>query len=142
MNLRPPSAAGSTHTPASNAVAFQSPAMPNARTSLCTQSIHSFCFPPRPLLTAPCPQNFRTRFALATAAAHSDERPRPLKSCHAQGCLSALTSSYIESMVAGNHSLFWSLALCLDDAQQDPVVYGAEFGVVFLVNGPRIASMP
>ena len=30
-----------------------------------------------------------------------------------------------------------SLALRPDDAKQDPVMYGAEFGVVFLVEGPR-----
>ena len=53
MNLRPPSATVSTHTSASNAVAFQSPIMPNARMSLCTQSVHSFSSPPRPLRTAP-----------------------------------------------------------------------------------------
>ena len=34
----------------------------------------------------------------------------------------------------------WSLALCPDNAKQDPVVYGAEFGVVvFLVKGLRTA---
>ena len=48
MNLRPPSVPVSTHTSASNAVASQSPAMPDARMSLCTQS-----FPPRSLRTAP-----------------------------------------------------------------------------------------
>ena len=53
MNLRPPSATLSTHTSASNAVAFQSLVMPNARISLCTQSVHSFSFPHRPLRTAP-----------------------------------------------------------------------------------------
>ena len=37
--------------------------------------------------------------------------------------------------------MVWSLAQCPDDAKQDPVVYGAEFGVVFLVEGPRIASI-
>ena len=52
-NLRPPSVTVSTHTSAFNAVAFQSPAMPNAGMSLWTQSVHSFSFPPRPLLTAP-----------------------------------------------------------------------------------------
>ena len=36
----------------------------------------------------------------------------------------------------------WSLALRPDDAKQDPVVYGAEFGVVFLAEGPRTASIP
>ena len=35
--------------------------------------------------------------------------------------------------------MVWSLALCPDDAKQDPVVYGAEFGVVILVEGPRTA---
>ena len=53
MNLRPPAVTVSTHTSASNAVAFQSPAIPNARMSLCTQSVHSFSFPPHPLRTAP-----------------------------------------------------------------------------------------
>ena len=37
--------------------------------------------------------------------------------------------------------MVWSLALCPDDTKQDPVVYGPEFGVVFLVNGPRTASV-
>ena len=37
--------------------------------------------------------------------------------------------------------MVWSLALCPDDAKQDPVVYGAEFGLVFLVEGPRTASI-
>ena len=34
-----------------------------------------------------------------------------------------------------------SLALCPDNAKQDPVVYGAEFDVVFLAKGPRTASV-
>ena len=37
--------------------------------------------------------------------------------------------------------MVWSLALCPDDAKQDPVVYGVEFGVVFLAKGPRTASI-
>ena len=37
--------------------------------------------------------------------------------------------------------MVWSLALCPDDTKQDPVVYGAEFGVVFLAKGPRTASI-
>ena len=52
MNLRPPSVTASTQTSAFNAIVFQSPVMPNARMSLCTQSVHSFSFPPRPLRTA------------------------------------------------------------------------------------------
>ena len=38
--------------------------------------------------------------------------------------------------------MVWSLALCPDDAKQDPVVYGAEFGVVFLAKGPHTSSIP
>ena len=37
--------------------------------------------------------------------------------------------------------MVWSLALCPDDAKQDPVVYGAEFSEVFLAEGPRTASI-
>ena len=37
--------------------------------------------------------------------------------------------------------MVWSVGLCLDDAKQDPVVYGAEFGVVFLAEGPCTASI-
>ena len=33
------------------------------------------------------------------------------------------------------------LALCPGDAKQDPVVYGAEFGVVFLAKGPHTAPI-
>ena len=37
--------------------------------------------------------------------------------------------------------MVWSFVLCPDDAKQGPVVYGAEFDVVFLANGPRAASI-
>ena len=37
--------------------------------------------------------------------------------------------------------MVWSLAPCPDDTKQDSVVYGAEFGVVFLTEGPRTASI-
>ena len=37
--------------------------------------------------------------------------------------------------------MVWSLALRPDDAKQDPVVYGTKFGIVFLAEGPRIASI-
>ena len=54
MNLRPPSVIVSTYTSASNdTVTFHPPTMTNARISLCTQSVHYFSFPPRPLRTAP-----------------------------------------------------------------------------------------
>ena len=44
-------------------------------------------------------------------------------------------------MVVRGHPVVWSLALRPDDAKQDPAVYGAEFGVVFLAEGPRAASL-
>ena len=37
--------------------------------------------------------------------------------------------------------MVWSLALRSDDAKQDPVVYGTKFGVVFLAEDPRTASI-
>ena len=37
--------------------------------------------------------------------------------------------------------MVWSLALRPDDAKQDPVVYDTKSGVVFLAEGPRIASI-
>ena len=37
--------------------------------------------------------------------------------------------------------MVWSLLVCPDDAKQDSVVYGAEFGVVFLAKDPRTASI-
>ena len=37
--------------------------------------------------------------------------------------------------------MVWSLALRPDDAKQDPVVYSTKFGVVFLAEGPRMASI-
>ena len=37
--------------------------------------------------------------------------------------------------------MVWSLALRPDDAKQDPVMYSAEFGVVFLAKGSRTPSI-
>ena len=37
--------------------------------------------------------------------------------------------------------MVWSLVLCPDDAKKNPVVYGAEFGVVFLTESLRTASI-
>ena len=34
-----------------------------------------------------------------------------------------------------------TLALYPDDAKQDPMVYGAEFGVAFMAKGPRTVSL-
>ena len=37
--------------------------------------------------------------------------------------------------------MVWSLALRPDNAKEDPVVYDAEFGLVFLAEGSRTASI-
>ena len=37
--------------------------------------------------------------------------------------------------------MVWSLALCPNDAKQDPVMNGAEFCVMFLAEGPRTTSI-
>ena len=47
-----------------------------------------------------------------------------------QRCLNALTPGYLKGTVLRGHPMIWSLALCPDDAKQDPVMYGAEFGVM------------
>ena len=72
---------------------------------------------------------------------HSEERPRPQKSSCAQRCLSALAPGYLKGTVVRGHPVVWSLALRPDDAKQDQVVDGTKFGVVFLVEGPRTASI-
>ena len=37
--------------------------------------------------------------------------------------------------------MVWSVVLCPDDAKQNPVVYGAEVGVVFPAEAPRTGSV-
>ena len=74
-------------------------------------------------------------------AAHSEERSRPQKSSRAQHCLNALAPGNLKGTVVRGHPVVWSLALRSDDAKQDPVVYGTKFGVVFLAEGPRTASI-
>ena len=75
-------------------------------------------------------------------AAHSGERPRPQMSSRLQQRrLNALTTGYLKDTVVRSHPTICSLALCLNDTKQDTVVYGAEFGVVFLAMGPRTASV-
>ena len=51
--------------------------------------------------------------------------------------LNGLTLGYLEGLVVRDCLIVWSLALCLDNAKQDPVVYGEGFGVVFLTKCPR-----
>ena len=43
--------------------------------------------------------------------------------------------------VVRGHPRGCSLALCPDDAKQDPVLYGTEFGVAFMSKGLRTASI-
>ena len=140
MNLRLPSVTVSTHTSGLNVVAFQSPVMPNVRMLLCTQSVHYFSSPARPLRTAPCKVSEHD-LLWQPPAASSDERPRSQKPSRAQRCLNALAAGYTKGTAVRGHPMVWSLALCPDDAKQDPVVYGAEFGAVFLAEGPRTASI-
>ena len=78
---------------------------------------------------------------MAAPAAHSDERLRPQKYSRAQRCLDALAPGYLKGTVVRGHPMVWSLALCPDDAKQDAVVYGAEFSVAFLAEGPRASSI-
>ena len=89
MHLRPPSVTVPTHASAFNAVAFQPPVIPNARMSLCTQSVHSYSFPRRPLRTAPSRLPNTIRFG--SPAAHSEERPRPQKSLLVRNVVSMLS---------------------------------------------------
>ena len=87
MNLRVPSVTVSSHTSASNAVAFRTPTMPDARVSLCTQSVHSFSFPTRLLRTAPSRFPKTTRFVRQPLTAHSN----------------TLTPGYIKGVVVSPH---------------------------------------
>ena len=57
-------------------------------------------------------------------------------SSRTQPCLNALTPDYVEGTVVRDHPMVWSLALCPNEAKQDPIVYGADFGVVFLAKSP------
>ena len=74
-------------------------------------------------------------------AAHSDERPHPQKSSRAQCCLNALAPGYLRVTDVRGHPIVWSLTLRPGNANQDPVVYGTKFGVVFLAEGPPAASI-
>ena len=80
----------STQTSAFRAIVFQSPDMPNARMSLCTQSVHSVFLLPTPSSSPHCVLKVSEHDSLwQPPAAHSEEeRPRPQKkSSRAQRCL-------------------------------------------------------
>ena len=99
------------------------------------------------LLPTPSSPHFTLKFSERDslwqpfAAAHLDERPHSHKFSRAQRRLNALTPGYPEGTVIRGHPVVWFLAFCPDDAKQDPVAYGADFGVVFLVKGPRTESI-
>ena len=141
MNLRPPFVTVSTRTSALNAAVFHYSVMPNARMSLCTQSVHSFSFPPGPFRTAPSRFPNTIRFG---------SRP-PLIRMNALAHESLLVrngGSMLLHRVISRARLYevirWSgLLRCapMMHAKQHPVVYGAEFDVVFLAEGPRTASL-
>ena len=139
MNLRPPSVTVSTRASASNAVAFQSTAMANARMLFCSQSFHYFS--PYTLSSPHCTLKVSHHDLLCPPpAAHSDERPRPQTSSRAQRYVNTLTPGYRKGAVKRSHPLVWYPALCPDDAKPGLVVYGAEYGVVLLAKRPRTAS--
>ena len=140
MDLRPPSGTVSTHTSAFKAVPFQSPTMPNARMSLWTQSVHSFSFPPRPFRTAP--SRFPKTFRFGSRPPLSRRSVPAHKRLLVHNVVSMLSHPVI-SWARLYEVIRWSglFALCPDDTKQDTVVYGAEFGVVFLAKGPRTASI-
>ena len=140
MNLRPPFVIVSAHTSAFNAAPFQSLVMPNARMSPHKQSVHSY------LLSTPSSPHCTLKVSeheplWQPPAAHSDERLRQQQSSRAQRCINALAPGCPKGTVVRGLPMVWSLALCPDDAKQDSVVYGAEFGVVLLAEGPRTASI-
>ena len=97
--------------------------------SLCTQSVRSFSFPARPLRTAPLRFPKTIRFGSRRSVGGLVSR--------AQRRLNALAPGYLKGTVVRGHPAVWSLALRPDDAKQDPVVYGAELGIVFLAEGSR-----
>ena len=139
INLRPPFVAVLTHISASNAVAFQSPAMPNAWMSRCAQSAHSFFFhPSSPHCTLKVSQHDSLWQPLTD---HSNKRPRLQRSSRAQRRLNALTPGYLKGMVIRDHPMVWSLALSPDDSKQDPMAYSTKFRVGFLAKGLGTVSI-
>ena len=74
-------------------------------------------------------------------AAHSEEGPRPQRFSRAQRCLNALAPGYLKGTIVQGHPVVWSFALRPDDAKQKLVVYSTKFGVVFLAEGSRTASI-
>ena len=119
---------------------FPVPPMPNARMSLCAQSVHSFSFPPRPLRTAPSRFRNTNRFG---------SRPPLIRmSVPAHKNFSFATSSqWSHTRLSQGHCCTKSsdgpvsFAVPRWHEAKDSVVYGAEIGVVFLAKGTHTASM-
>ena len=130
INLHPPFVTFATQASASNAVAFQPPVIPNARTPLCMQSTHSFSFLPRPLRTAP------SRFTKKNAIRFGNH-PRPIRMRvppHRCVLSCATLSQSLPTGLSRGHGCTKSsdrlvpLVLCPDDANQHLLVHDAELG--------------
>ena len=125
-------------------IAFQSPPLCQTPGCRSVRNRSTLLSPSHPDLYALHPQGFQTRFAFLAVARRSFGRAPPptkkKKSSRAQHCLNnALTPGYL---FQGHGCTRSSDGPCPDDdAKQDPVVvYGAEFGVVFLAKGPRTTT--
>ena len=96
------------HSP--KAVSFRSHSMSNARTSLCTQSVHSFSILPRPLHTT----LLRVSNIIFCGNRPPLVRivPPPTKSSGAQRRLNTLPPGYFESTVERGRPMVWSPVLC------------------------------
>ena len=70
-----------------------------------------------------------------------DERLRPQTYFRTQRRLNTHIASYLVDTIIRSYPMVGSLALYPKDAKQDPMMYGAEFGVVFMAKGPSTASI-
>ena len=130
-----------TAAPSSNAVAFESPGMPNARTPLYTHLVHSSSFPPRPLRTAPSRYPNKTRFG--------NRPPLIWMSVPAHnGVLVPNVVSMLLHRVISRARLYevirWSGLLRRAPPMRSKIrwctAWGLEFEVVLLAKGPRAAA--
>ena len=146
MKLHPPSVTVSTYTSVSNAVAFQPSAVLNTRMSLGTQPAQpaqSFPSPPCPLRSAP--SGFLNTILLGSRPPliwiSSAPAPKILVVRNVVSMLPHRVISRARLYEVRDYLFAWSLVLCPDAAKQNPMVYGAELGVVLLAKDPRTASL-
>ena len=121
-----------------NAVAFESIATPYARMSLCTQSVHSFSFPPGPLHTAPPRFSNTIRFGSRpplirmSVPAHKSLLVRKVIS---------MPSHPVISRARLYEVIRWPGPLRCAPMVRSQTRWCTEFDVVFLAKGPRTASI-